>query len=63
MKDLLVIAINSAFVSNVALTQILGICSFIGVSKKVEIPSGMGGGAIFGITIASVVEALIIKSS
>ena len=34
MKELLVIAISSALVSNVVLSQFLGICSFVGVSKK-----------------------------
>ena len=34
MKDLLIIAISSALVSNVVLSQFLGICSFVGVSKR-----------------------------
>ena len=34
MKELLIIAISSALVSNVVLSQFLGICSFVGVSKK-----------------------------
>jgi len=59
MKELLVIAISSAFVSNVVLSQFLGICSFVGVSKKVETAAGMGGAVIFVITIASVVASLI----
>ena len=42
MKELLVIAVSSAFVSNVVLSQFLGICSFVGVSKKVETAAGMG---------------------
>ena len=59
MKELLVIAISSAFVSNVVLSQFLGICSFVGVSKKVETAAGMGGAVIFVITIASIVANLI----
>ena len=59
MKDLLIIAISSALVSNVVLSQFLGICSFVGVSKKVETAAGMGGAGIFVITIASVVASLI----
>ena len=43
MKELLIIAISSALVSNVVLSQFLGICSFVGVSKKVETAAGMGG--------------------
>lgn len=59
MKDLLIITISSALVSNVVLSQFLGICSFVGVSKKVETAAGMGGAVIFVITIASVVASLI----
>ena len=59
MKELLIIAISSALVSNVVLSQFLGICSFVGVSKKVETAAGMGGAVIFVITIASVVASLI----
>ena len=59
MKDLLIIAISSALVSNVVLSQFLGICSFVGVSNKVETAAGMGGAVIFVITIASVVASLI----
>ena len=47
MKELLIIAISSALVSNVVLSQFLGICSFVGVSKKVETAAGMGGAVIF----------------
>ena len=59
MKELLVIAISSALVSNVVLSQFLGICSFVGVSRKVETATGMGGAVIFVITIASIVASLI----
>ena len=61
MKELLVIAISSAFVSNVVLSQFLGICSFVGVSKKVETAAGMGGAVIFVITIASIAASLLSK--
>ena len=43
MKELLIIAIGSAIVNNVVLSQFLGICPFLGVSKKVETATGMGG--------------------
>lgn len=59
MTELLIIAISSALVSNVVLSQFLGICSFVGVSKKVETSLGMGGAVIFVITIASIVASLI----
>ena len=61
MKDLLIIAIGSALVNNVVLSQFLGICPFLGVSKKVETASGMGGAVIFVITIASFIAGLIYK--
>lgn len=61
MKELLMIAIGSAFVNNVVLSQFLGICPFLGVSKKVETASGMGGAVIFVITIASFFTSLIYK--
>ena len=59
MVELLIIAISSALVSNVVLSQFLGICSFVGVSKKVSTSAGMGGAVIFVITIASIVASLI----
>lgn len=61
MKDLLLIAIGSAVVNNVVLSQFLGLCPFLGVSKKVETAGGMGVAVIFVITIASLVTALINK--
>lgn len=61
MKELLIIAIGSAIVNNVVLSQFLGICPFLGVSKKVETAYGMGGAVIFVITIASFFTSLIYK--
>ena len=61
MKELLLIAVGSALVNNVVLSQFLGICPFLGVSKKVNTAAGMGGAVIFVITIASLVTSLIYK--
>lgn len=61
MKELLLIAVGSAFVNNVVLSQFLGICPFLGVSKNVKTASGMGGAVIFVITIASFVTSIIYK--
>ena len=61
MKELLIIAIGSAIVNNVVLSQFLGICPFLGVSKKVETATGMGGAVVFVITISSFVTGLIYK--
>ena len=55
MQTLLLIAIGSAIVNNVVLSQFLGICPFLGVSKKVETAVGMGAAVTFVITIASAI--------
>ncbi len=57
--NLLLIAVGAALVNNVVLSQFLGLCPFIGVSKKVDTAAGMGGAVIFVITIASAVTSLI----
>jgi electron transport complex protein RnfA len=61
VKDLLIVLISSSLVSNVVLSQFLGLCPFLGVSKKVETAIGMGSAVIFVITIASAVTAIIYK--
>ena len=47
MKEVLLIAIGSAIVNNVVLSQFLGLCPFFGVSKKVNTAAGMGAAVIF----------------
>ncbi|MBQ8262496.1 MAG: RnfABCDGE type electron transport complex subunit A [Lachnospiraceae bacterium] len=59
MKELLVIAIGSALVSNVVLSQFYGLCPFLGVSKQLKTAGGMGIAVIFVITLASFVAGLI----
>ncbi len=59
MGELLLIAVGAALVNNVVLSQFMGICPFLGVSKKVETAAGMGGAVIFVIGIASVVTNVI----
>ncbi len=59
MKELILIIIGSAIVNNVVLSQFLGLCPFLGVSKKTETAAGMGGAVIFVITIAAFVTAII----
>lgn len=61
MKELLIIAIGSAMVNNVVLSQFLGLCPFFGVSKKIDTAAGMGGAVIFVITLSSFVVSLIYK--
>lgn len=59
MVNLLVIAISACLVSNVVLSQFLGICSFLGVSTDIKTAAGMGGAVVFVITLASIVASLI----
>jgi electron transport complex protein RnfA len=59
VKELLVILISSSLVNNVVLSQFLGLCPFLGVSKKTETATGMGVAVIFVITLASAVAGLI----
>ena len=61
IKELLLMVIGSALVSNVVLSQFLGLCPFLGVSKKVETAAGMGAAVIFVITLASAVTGIIYK--
>lgn len=61
VKDLLIILISSSLVSNVVLSQFLGLCPFLGVSKKTETAAGMGTAVIFVITLASAVAGVIYK--
>lgn len=61
VQDLLLILIGSSLVSNVVLSQFLGLCPFLGVSKKVETAAGMGTAVIFVITLSSVVAGAIYK--
>lgn len=61
MRELRMIAVGTAFINNVVLSQFLGLCAFLGVSKKMDTAAGMGGAVIFVITISSFVTALIYK--
>lgn len=59
IKELLIILISSSLVSNVVLSQFLGLCPFLGVSKKTNTAAGMGTAVIFVITLASAVAGII----
>ena len=58
-ENLLVIAISTALVNNVVLSQFLGLCPFLGVSKKINTAAGMGGAVIGVISISSIICSLI----
>jgi len=59
MFELFLILISAVFVNNFVLARFLGICPFLGVSKKVETALGMGMAVIFVMTVASVVTWFI----
>ncbi len=61
VKEFLIILISSSLVSNVVLSQFLGLCPFLGVSKKINTAAGMGTAVIFVITLASAVAGGIYK--
>jgi Na+-translocating ferredoxin:NAD+ oxidoreductase subunit A len=54
-----VIIIGAIFVNNIVLNQFLGICPFMGVSKKVSTAVGMSGAVLFVLTLATMVTWLI----
>lgn len=61
MKELIIIAVGAALVNNVVLSQFLGLCPFLGVSKKIETAAGMGTAVIFVLTLSSFGTGLIYK--
>ncbi len=61
MTELILTAIGAAIVNNVVLSQFLGICPFLGVSKKVDTAAGMGAAIIFVTSLAAFVTGLIYK--
>ncbi|MCD7882237.1 MAG: electron transport complex subunit RsxA [Lachnospiraceae bacterium] len=59
MNSLILIIITTALVNNVVLSQFLGICSFLGVSKQIKTSASLGAAVIFVMTIASAVANLL----
>ncbi|MDE6589529.1 MAG: RnfABCDGE type electron transport complex subunit A [Oscillospiraceae bacterium] len=59
MTSLIMIIVGAALVNNVVLSQFLGICSFLGVSKQMKASLSLGGAVVFVITIASAVASLL----
>ena len=59
--EYILIFITAIFVNNVVLSQFLGICPFLGVSKKVETATGMGAAVAFVLVIATIVTFLVQK--
>ena len=59
--SLIGLMISASLINNVVLSQFLGLCPFLGVSKKTDTALGMGGACIFVITLASLVCSIIYK--
>ena len=59
MKEMILMLVGAALVNNVVLSQFLGLCAFLGVSKRTETAAGMGGAVIFVMTIASGITTAI----
>ena len=60
-NQILVLTVGAILVNNMVLSRILGICPFLGVSKRIETALGMSGAVIFVMTLASFVTALFNK--
>ena len=61
IKDILLICISAVFIENFVLVQFLGICPFLGVSKKVETAVGMGLAVVFVMACASAITWIVQK--
>ena len=59
--EYIIIFIAAVFVNNIVLSQFLGICPFLGVSKKIDTAMGMGMAVTFVLTISTIVTFLIQK--
>lgn len=59
--EYLLIFISAIFVNNIVLSQFLGICPFLGVSKKIETATGMGAAVAFVLTLSTIVTYLVQK--
>ncbi|MBQ2609799.1 MAG: RnfABCDGE type electron transport complex subunit A [Butyrivibrio sp.] len=59
MREFLVLILSASLINNVVLSQFLGLCPFLGVSKKIDTALGMGGACIFVMTLSSLVCSTI----
>ena len=59
--EYILLAISAIFVNNVVLSQFLGICPFLGVSKKMSTAAGMGAAVTFVLTLATIVAYMLQK--
>ena len=61
MKELFMIGVAAALINNVVLSQFLGICAFLGVSRKTGTAAGMGAAVIFVITLSSLITGILYR--
>jgi electron transport complex protein RnfA len=59
MENYLLILIGTVFVNNIVMSKVLGLCPFMGVSKKLETAVGMGAATTFVLTLASGLSYLV----
>ena len=59
--EYILIFISAIFVNNIVLSQFLGICPFLGVSKKIDTSLGMSAAVAFVLTLATIVTWLVQK--
>ncbi len=59
--EFVLIFISAVFVNNIVLSQFLGICPFLGVSKKIDTALGMGGAVAFVLALATIITYLLQK--
>ena len=59
MKDMILLLLGASLINNVVLSQFLGLCPFLGVSRKTDTAAGMGMAVIFVITVSSFITGLL----
>jgi electron transport complex protein RnfA len=62
MTAYILIFISAVFVNNIVLAQFLGICPFLGISRKIETATGMSGAVAFVMTLSTIITYLIQKT-
>lgn len=59
MKEMILLLLGASLINNVVLSQFLGLCPFLGVSRKTSTATGMGMAVIFVITVSSFITGLL----
>jgi electron transport complex protein RnfA len=62
MMTYILIFISAVFVNNIVLAQFLGICPFLGISRKIETAAGMSGAVAFVMTLSTIITSIIQKT-